>query len=291
MNTMSEKITLVSSPQRSDLNIGKLLLDSGRISPQDAERILQAQKESGLRFGEAAVKLGLATDDDIQFALATQFDYPCLNKGEGNFSRELVAAYEPFTSQVEALRALRTQLLLRWFNLGHKHLAVVATNAGEGCSNLVANLAVVFSQLGERTLLIDGNLRTPRQHQIFNLGNRSGLSEILAGRADIESIVRVPQLRELSVLTAGATPPNPTELVGRGKLTNLLQMLAGQYDVILIDTPPATLSGDAQNIASLAGGALLVARKGYTKLREIDFLKTSLDGAGTPIVGAAMNQF
>lgn len=291
MNTMSEKITLVSSPQRSDLNIGKLLLDSGRISAQDAERILQVQKESGLRFGEAAVKLGLASEDDIQFALATQFDYPCLGKGEGNFSRELVAAYEPFTSQVEALRALRTQLLLRWFSLGHKHLAVVATNAGEGCSNLVANLAVVFSQLGERTLLIDGNLRTPRQHQIFNLGNRAGLSEILAGRADIETIVRVPQLRELSVLTAGATPPNPTELVGRGKLTNLLQMLAGQYDVILFDTPPATLSGDAQNIASLAGGALLVARKGYTKLREIDFLKTSLDGAGTPIVGAAMNQF
>lgn len=291
MNTMTEKITLVSSPQRSDLNIGKLLLDSGKISAHDAERILQAQKESGLRFGEAAIKLGLATEADIQFALATQFDYPCLSKGEGNFSTELVAAYEPFTSQVEALRALRTQLLLRWFRLGNKHLAVVATNPGEGCSNLAANLAVVFSQLGERTLLIDGNLRTPRQHLIFNLGNRAGLSEILAGRADIEAIVRIPQLRELSVLTAGAMPPNPTELIGRGKLDALLQSLAGQYDVILIDTPPANLSGDAQNIASLAGGALLVARKGHAKLREIEFLKTALNGAGTPIVGAAMNQF
>lgn len=291
MNTMTEKITLVSSTQRNDLNIGELLLDSGKISAQDAERILQAQKESGLRFGEAAIKLGLASEGDIQFALATQFDYPCLTKDEGNFSPELVAAYEPFTSQVEALRALRTQLLLRWFNLGHKHLAVVATNPGEGCSNLAANLAVVFSQLGERTLLIDGNLRTPRQHLIFNLGNRAGLSEILAGRADTGSIVRISQLRELSVLTAGAMPPNPTELIGGGKLAALLQTLGGQYDVILIDTPPATQSGDAQNIASLAGGALLVARKGYAKLREIDFLKAALNGADTPIVGAAMNQF
>lgn len=291
MNTMTEKIALASSPQRNDLNIGRLLLDSGKISAQDAERILQAQKENGLRFGEAAIKLGLANEDDIQIALATQFDYPCLSDGEGNFSTELVAAYEPFTSQVEALRALRTQLLLRWFRLGHKQLAVIATNPGEGCSSLVANLAVVFSQLGERTLLIDGNLRAPRQHLIFNLGNRAGLSEILAGRADTEAIVRIPQLRELSVLTAGATPPNPTELIGRGKLANLLQTRADHYDVILLDTSPANLSGDAQNIASLAGGSLLVARKGYAKLREIELMKASLNGAGIPIVGAVINQF
>lgn len=291
MNTMIEKAAIAGSTERSDLNIGRLLLDSGKISAQDAERVLMSQKESGLRFGEAALKLKLVTEDDIQYALATQFGYPCLNNGEGGFSSELVAAYEPFTSQVEALRALRTQLLLRWFRVGHKHLAVIATNPGEGCSNVVANLAIVFSQLGERTLLIDGNMRAPRQHLLFNLGNRAGLSEILAGRADTSSIVRIPQLRDLSVLTAGAMPPNPTELIGRAQLPGLLQALAGQHEVILIDTPPANQAGDAQNIASLAQGAMLVVRKGYSRLGDVDTLKASLNGAGVPIVGAVVNQF
>jgi len=291
MNTMTEKIAHVSPPQRNDLIIGRLLLDSGKITTQDAEQILRAQKQNGLRFGEAAIKLGLVKEEDIQVALAKQFDYPYLTAGEGNLSSELVAAYEPLTPQVEAIRALRTQLLLRWFREGRKSLAVVATAPGEGCSYLSANLAVVFSQLGERTLLIDGNLRAPRQHHIFNLGNRAGLSEILAGRASIEAISRIPQLRELSVLTAGATPPNPTELLGRDKLAQLLQSLSGQYDVILIDTPPSSQCGDAQNIASIAGGALLAVRKGHSRLREIETLKASLNGANAPVAGAVINQF
>lgn len=291
MNTMIEKAAVASSQDRADLNIGRLLLDSGKLTAQDAERVLMEQKKSGLRFGEAALKLRLVSENDIQYALAAQFGYPCLNRGEGGFSAELVAAYEPFTPQVEALRALRTQLLLRWFRSGHNHLAVMATNPGEGCSSTVANLAVVFSQLGERTLLIDGNMRAPRQHLLFNLGNRAGLSEILAGRADASSIVRIPQLRDLSVLTAGATPPNPTELIGRSQLPALLRTLSAQHDVILIDTPPANQAGDAQNIASLAEGALIVVRKGYTKLGDVDTLKASLTGAGISIVGAVVNQF
>ena len=109
-----------------------------------------------------------------------------MQPGQGNYSEELVAAYQPFSQQVEALRALRSQLMMRWFNETNKSLAVVTANAGEGGSYLASNLAVMFSQLGERTLLIDANMRNPRQHIIFNLKENRGLSDILAGRAGLD---------------------------------------------------------------------------------------------------------
>lgn len=292
MSAIIGKISETNPPVKNDMFIGRLLLDSGKITPQDAERVLLAQKGKDLRFGEAAIQLGLVSEQDIQLALAKQFDYPCLTKGEGNFSSDLIAAYEPFSAQVESMRATRTQLLLRWFKSGHKKLAVISTTPGQGCSFVVANLAVLFSQLSERTLLIDANLRAPRQHHIFNLGKRAGLSEVLSGRASPdETIARIQLLRDLSVLPAGAVPPNPTELLSRENVPSLLASLAEQYDVILLDTPPSSQTGDAQTIAAHAGGGLLVLRRDHTRMSEVEQVKAALTNASIPITGAVLNQF
>ena len=146
-------------------SIGVILIDSGRLSADNAERILRLQKEQGKRFGDAAIELGLLTEDDIRFALSSQFDYPYLPLGDSSLSHELVAAYKPFSPVVEQLRALRSQLMLRWFDAAaqRKSLAIVSPGAGEGRSFIAANLAIVFSQQGQRTLLIDANLRTARR--------------------------------------------------------------------------------------------------------------------------------
>jgi len=214
MNAMTETLQSKSASR----SIGAILIDTGRLTPESAERILKLQKEQGLRFGDAAIQLGLLTETDIQRALSRQYDYPYLMPGDDRVSEEVVAAFKPFSPIVEQLRALRSQLMLRWIDAeaGHKTLAVVSAGRGEGRSFTAANLAVVFSQLGERTLLIDADLRNPRQHQLFNLENRIGLSSVLAGRAELpETIVRIPGLIDLSVLPAGATPPNPQELLSR----------------------------------------------------------------------------
>ena len=110
---------------RADSSIGALLLESGKITPENAERALRLQKELGIRFGEAAQRMGLITEADIQQVLARQFDYPYLQAGESSFSPHLVAAYDPFSPQVETLRAVRSQLMLRWFTRGRKSLTVV----------------------------------------------------------------------------------------------------------------------------------------------------------------------
>ncbi|HMM54766.1 MAG TPA: chain length determinant protein tyrosine kinase EpsG [Candidatus Desulfobacillus sp.] len=281
------------SQARDDRSIGALLIDAGKLRPEDAEQILRLQKAEGLRFGEAAVRLGLASEADIQHALARQFDYPYLQPGEGTVSESLVAAYRPFSPQVEALRALRSQLMLRWFNAeyGRKALAIASPARGEGRSFLAANLAIVFSQLGERTLLIDADMRAPRQHALFGFDYRGGLSTFLSGRDETPALARIPMLADLTVMPAGPVPPNPQELLGRPAFANLLANLAVEYDVILIDTPAVESGADAQAIAAHAGAALLLARKDHTALAALQGLSTGLQEAGAKVLGAVLTDF
>ncbi|WP_020182784.1 chain length determinant protein tyrosine kinase EpsG [Methylotenera sp. 1P/1] len=276
---------------KRDTSIGRLLLDLGKLTPEGAERVLRLQKEKGLRFGDAALSLGLVSSEDIRQVVSMQFDYPYLQAGQGSYSRELVAAYQPFTPQVEALRALRTQLVLRWFAEHGSTIAITGVQSGDGSSYIAANLAVVFSQLGEQTLLIDANLRQPRQHKIFNLKGQRGLSDIIVGRADNDAIVRIESFMGLSVLGAGTIPPNPQELLSRGAFTELLNNAANEYDVIIVDTSSADESVDYQAIVARTGGAMLVARKNYTKLAKLDELSKKIKDIGAQVVGAVLNEY
>lgn len=270
--------------------MGNLLLDAGKIKACDIKCIAAFQKQNGMRFGEAAKALGLIDEEDIQKVLAQQFDFPFLMASENNFSRELVAAYRPFSPQVEALRAVRGQLMLRWFFDTHKTLALVSPSRGEGRSNMAANLAIVFSQLGERTLLIDADLRQPRQHRLFKLQSSYGLSDILAGRTDLTAVTRIPAFKDLSILPAGTTPPNPVELISRG-MKECLPQLQQQFDVILIDTPSADQGIDMQMIASQCGASLVVARRHKTRLDALQSLRQSLQDIGSQCFGVAMTDF
>ncbi len=271
-------------------SIGAILLDAGKISIKDAERIIASQKQNHLRFGDAAKALGLVSEDDIQKALSLQFDFPFLLASEDHFSPELIAAYQPFSSQVESLRAVRGQLMLRWFSPEQKSLSIISPNHGEGRSYIAANLSIVFSQLGERTLLIDADFRQPRQQNLFKLQVEYGLSDILAGRADMSVIKRINAFRDLSVLTAGTLPPNPLDLLSRG-LNVCLQQLNQQFDVILIDTPAAEQGIDMQIITKACGGALMVARQHQSRINALQNLTEDLKNCGCQCLGAVINAF
>lgn len=283
--------TPVGGDAAVEQNIGSLLLKMGKITPSDAERIMRLHQERGIRFGDAAKSLGLITEQDIQQVLSTQFDYPYVIADEATYSHELIAAYQPFSAQVEIMRAIRSQLMLNWFSKGKKALTVAAVNSGDGASYLVANLAVVFSQLGERTLLIDANLRAPRLHEIFSLKSKLGLSDVLVGRVGNEAIEKVNKFDELSVLGAGTLPPNPQELVSRSKFRQLIEAFHVHYDVILIDAPPFANGADTYAIAAQVGGALFVSRKNVTKLSDVELAAEQLKLNMTPVVGSVIVDF
>ena len=281
---------LHSGPGR-DASMGTLLVDAGKLSVDDAERVLRTHEDLGIRFGEAALRLGLVSEDDIQQALARQFAYPYVRKGQARLSPRLVAAYEPFSPQVEALRAIRSQLMLRWFARGRRVLAIAGAEPGDGAGLFTANLALVFSQLGEQTLLVDANLRNPRQHEMFALKPRHGLSDLLAGRADLDVIQPVPAFADLSVLPAGTLPPNPQELLAREGFRNLHAQLESRYDVVLYDLAPFTAGADALAVAGRAGGVLLVACKHRTRIADVKRMAEQMAEAGAEIVGSVVVEF
>jgi protein-tyrosine kinase len=286
-------VSMATGAPRANRSIGAILMDSGVLTPEDAERILLLQKEEGLRFGEAAVRLGLLTEADIQYALSRQFSYAYLRTvGDRKpLSDELLAAYQPFSPRVEELRAIRSQLMLRWFDKAEQRqvLAVVGTERGEGRSSLAANLAIVFSQLGERTLLIDGDLRNPRQHELFLLQNKVGLSTVLSGRSRDEAIIRITDLTGLYVLPAGPTPPNPLELLSRLNFDEFLIHVRATFDVVIFDTPALSVGEDAAMIAVRTGAALAVARSGHTHVAAFNDMVEGLMHAGVAMVGSVLN--
>ena len=211
--------------------------------------------------------------------------------GDDGISDELIVASDPFHPRAEELRALRTQLLIRWSSAENRNgaLAVVSPGRGEGRSYVAANLAVLFSQLGERTLLIDADLRAPRQHRIFSLPDRAGLSAVLSGRADRGAVIPVPEFGTLSILPAGAPPPNPQELLSRQALVELLDDLRTEFDVVLFDTPPARLYADAQSVAYRAGSVVVLARKDHTRLADLQAVTQEMADAGVRTIGTVLN--
>ncbi|NVO06719.1 MAG: chain length determinant protein tyrosine kinase EpsG [Rhodoferax sp.] len=275
-------------------SIGEILVASGRLSPENAARVVVQQRSHKQPFGDAAIALKLATREDVDYALARQFDYAYLQERDQTLSTQLVAAYQPFSRVGENLRAVRSQIMLRWFSANplHKVLAVVSPGQGDGRSFIAANLAVVFSQQGERTLLIDADLRSPAgqgQAALFKLGSGLGLSSILAGRAGLEIAQAVPGLPGLSVLKAGAIPPNPQELLGRLAFMQMLSAASQEFDVVLIDTPCGADYADADIIASRAGAALMVARKNLSATPGIKQLAQRLQQCDVALLGSVLN--
>jgi protein-tyrosine kinase len=272
---------------------GSILVEQGRLSPADAEEIQRYATANGVRFGDAALQLNLLTQEDIEFAVAQQFNYPILRRGgEGGVADEVVAAYNPQNDSIEPLRALRSQLTYRWFNdPGHKALAITSPGRGEGRSWLAANLAIVFAQIGVRTLLIDADMRHPRQHELFNLSNAVGLSALLTGRGGKEVARRIHRQLRLFVLPAGILPPNPQELLGRPVFDLVLERFTDQFEVIIIDTPPATETADAHIIANRAGAAIMLGRLNVTRYSQLTAAMQSITQSGVNVIGSVANEF
>ena len=291
MNSPIYTIASRSQEQVPASRMGRILVEQGRIDPVQAERIAAMQKERGMRYGEAARSLNLVSEADIQRVLAQQFGHSFNEAATGVQSELLVAAYAPDCAEAEILRSIRTQVITRWFGRGHRWLSVAAVNPGDGNSVFVANLAIAFSQLGMRTLLIDAHLRRPRQHQLFGLNSALGLTDMLSGRIGMEAVQNPENLPLLAVVPAGALPASHVEVARQDAFSHVQKRLSESFDVILVDTPPFATTADAHAIAARIGGVLLVARKNTTRVADVSALSTQLAANGIAGVGSVLLDF
>jgi protein-tyrosine kinase len=224
------------------------------------------------------------------WALSQQFHFPYALEGTDETDSELVVAADPFSAHAEAFRELRSQIMFEG-PAPRRAVAVVSPDHGDGRSYVAANLAVAFSQLGGRTLLVDADMRSPRQHKLFRVEPDGGLSGILVGRAGPRSIQPVPTLPSLFVLLVGTQPPNPLELVQRATFSALIQQLEAKFDHVVIDTPAAAVGADWRVIAGSCGSALILGRRNKTKMSTLDRLVASLKKGQIRVSGVVLNEF
>jgi succinoglycan biosynthesis transport protein ExoP len=261
------------------LSIGDILVDLGRLDRGQVRQVLDHQLAQRVPFGEAAQALGLVSHDDVRHALGRQFGYPLPSEAGAGLAADLVTLHEPFGRQAEVYRSLRSQLSLRLFGASEARpaaLAVVSPAIGDGRSVCAANLAVSLAQLDGSTLLIDADLRAPRQHTLFDLRAGSGLASLLARRADDRVIQPVAAMPGLFVLPAGPWVPNPLELVERPAFAALMQALGQRFRHIVVDSPAAERGADATMIAHGCGAALVLARRHAGRMGAVQALTASL---------------
>lgn len=280
-------------PALKDRSIGAIIAETRDLSADQVAKVLEYQRVNNVRFGEAAIALGYANADDVLFALAQQFNYPYASEVKRGQNPELISLNEPFSAQAEMFRAVRSQVMMRVFNDldgPRRALAVVSANQGDGKTFFAANLAVTLAQLGGRTLLIDADMRGPRQHEVFGVANTAGLSGILSGRSGGQLVQQISAVPGLFLLPVGITPPNPLELIERPAFALLMRELQVKFDYVIVDTPAAELGSDAVVIASRCGAALPIARKSESKLNLFQDLLVALNEAQTKVAGAVLNE-
>jgi protein-tyrosine kinase len=279
------------SANNSEKSIGNIIAAANNLSSDQINQVIDYQRENGVKFGEAAVNLGFVKREDVLWALSQQFHYPYQGGGNDSVSEELVAATNPFDAASEFFRDVRSQLIESVLTGERTALAVCSTETGDGKSYFAANLAVAFSQLGARTLLVDADMRTPRQHDIFGIKTAHiGLSGILSGRQETNVIKPIEALPSLYVMPVGVTPPNPLELIQQPTFDLLLTELLKKFDYVVVDTPAASHGADARLIAAKCGASLAIARKGITKIKPLDQWIASVAKGKHKFAGVIMNE-
>jgi protein-tyrosine kinase len=308
--TGTEHLTDIPTSQRA---LAAILVDECHMPVEAQQEILVIMRRDGLSFTEAALARGLVTQAEIESATvkaseAASYEnssvvqkainrvarsrHQAFIEGEKlQASSELFLAHNPDHPRSEQLRALRTELLIQDITAGRsKRIATISPSNGEGRSHLSAELAVAFSQLGRPALLIDADLRNPKQHVLFNSENRYGLSQALV---DLEAPIlnTVEGLPFLAVLTSGHLTGNPLELLSGGRLTRLMDTLSATFDFIIVDTPPISQYADGIAVATVAGSVIITSRAAHTTFKDMRDLLKRLGPTRAQIMGTVLSHF
>lgn len=217
---------------------------------------------------------------------------PCIEDAEER-ERErrisLVTHMEPKSQVAEAFRAIRTGIHFSSLSKKKQVLLVTSTFPGEGKSTISANLACIFAQTGAPVVIIDCDLRRSTLHEKFGLRKEPGLTNLLAGDAPFEQVVCSTPIPNLDFISAGATPPNPSELLGSQQMADLVAGLRNTYDIILIDAPPVLAVTDAPLLTAVADIAMVVIEAGRVPLKAARQMRETLEGVNAPVVGMIVN--
>lgn len=196
---------------------------------------------------------------------------------------------DPKSPISEAYRMLRTNIQYSSFDKPLKTFAITSSGPMEGKTTTAVNLAVTFANAGSRVLLVDADLRKPQIHKMLVLSNRSGLTGYMALHDDLNNYVRSCDIGNLSVLTSGIIPPNPSELLVSDSMKQFMTHVKKEYDIVIFDTPPVGHVTDAAIISALVDGVILVINSGKVKIDDAKRAKEMLVNVNANILGVVLN--
>jgi capsular exopolysaccharide synthesis family protein len=203
---------------------------------------------------------------------------------------ELVTFGHPRSLLSEVYRNIRTSILLSFSERPPKSIVISSPNPMEGKTTTAINMAIAFSQLGSPVLIIDGDMRKPRIHKVFNGANGAGLSNFLSGNAELKSIIKTSNIPNLFYVPAGSIPPNPSELLGSNLFKTMLQFLGRTFEQIIFDSPPVLSFGDSLILSNCVDGVVLVVLSGKTPRQALHQAKNALHQVNAKILGVVVNQ-
>jgi capsular exopolysaccharide synthesis family protein len=202
----------------------------------------------------------------------------------------LITLVDPSSPISEQYRTIRTNIqFASSADKQIKTIVVTSSGPGEGKSTTSANLAVVFAKSGQRVLLVDADMRKPTVYKTFSLNNASGLSTVLSTSTSVLEAAQKTVIDNLSVLTSGPKPPNPSELLGSARMNQVMEEAKNLYDVVIFDMPPVVAVTDAQNIASKADGTILVVRENVARKESLTKARDLLNMVQARIIGVVYN--
>ena len=208
--------------------------------------------------------------------------------------RELILDNDPKSIISETIRTLRTNLQFASIDKKVKSILVTSSTPGEGKSFIASNLAVAFAQNGDKTLLVDCDIRRGRQHYIFRTHNRKGLSNLLLEDVSVKykDYIHKTKIENLDVMFRGVTPPNPSELLNSDKNKELIKILENEYDVVIFDSAPINNGGltDSLIMSTLVNGVVVVSKYKKTSMSLLMNTKKSLETVNANILGVVLNQ-
>ena len=205
--------------------------------------------------------------------------------------KAIISYNDPKSVISEQYREIRTNIEYSNVDQNTKTILVTSSDKNEGKTTTVSNLAVSFANLNKKVLLIDCDLRNASIHKMFKINNIYGLTDILAKDRAVDKCIQKTELENLYVLTAGAIPPNPAEILSSEKMKNLIEDLKNIYDYIFIDTPPIGLVTDAGVLSSFIDGVVLVVKSESVEKKYLEETKKKLDAVDARILGAILNSY
>ncbi|WP_379970865.1 CpsD/CapB family tyrosine-protein kinase [Ectobacillus sp. sgz5001026] len=203
--------------------------------------------------------------------------------------RQLIAHNEPKSAISEQYRNVRTNIDFASVDKEIRSVIITSSGPSEGKTTTTANLAVVFAQQGKKVLLMDADMRKPALHSMFDIENRLGITAVLSKQATLKECVYATKIENLDFMPCGAIPPNPAELLSSKKMEELLQEAYAIYDLVIIDTPPVLAVTDAQVLANIVDGIVMVVRSGQTEREAAIRAKGLLQSAKGKLLGVVLN--